>query len=133
MSVDRVVYLDASAIVKLVVREPESDALRRYLRRRGPTVSSALARAEVSRAVLPLGEAALKRARSVLSRIDLVKVNARVLGLAGTMPPAQLRTLDTIHLATAGLFEDSLARIVCYDRRLTATAEEQGWVVEAPA
>lgn len=45
----RVVYLDSSAIVKLVVREPESDALRRYLRNRQPLVSSNLARAEVMR------------------------------------------------------------------------------------
>lgn len=34
------IYLDSSAIVKLAVREPESDALRRYLRTRHPRVSS---------------------------------------------------------------------------------------------
>lgn len=44
------IYLDSSAIVKLAVREPESDALRRYLRTRHPRVSSALARTEVMRA-----------------------------------------------------------------------------------
>ena len=37
-------YLDSSAIVKLAVREPESDGLRKYLGRRMPLVSSALAR-----------------------------------------------------------------------------------------
>ena len=37
-------YLDSSAIVKLVIAEPESTALRRHLRRRRPLVSSALAR-----------------------------------------------------------------------------------------
>ena len=47
MSAERVVYLDSSAIVKLAVREPESAALRAYLRRRRPLVSSALARVEV--------------------------------------------------------------------------------------
>lgn len=50
------IYLDSSAIVKLAVREPESDALRRYLRTRHPRVSSALARAEVMRALLDKGE-----------------------------------------------------------------------------
>lgn len=52
------IYLDSSAIVKLAVREPESDALRRYLRTRHPRVSSALARAEVMRALLDKGESA---------------------------------------------------------------------------
>lgn len=46
-------YLDSSAIVKLAVREPHSDALRRYLRGRRPLLSSALARTEVLRSVLP--------------------------------------------------------------------------------
>lgn len=59
------IYLDSSAIVKLAVREPESDALRRYLRTRHPRVSSALARAEVMRARChPLGDGAAARRRS---------------------------------------------------------------------
>jgi antitoxin (DNA-binding transcriptional repressor) of toxin-antitoxin stability system len=34
MSADRATYLDASVLVKLAVREPESEALRRYIGRR---------------------------------------------------------------------------------------------------
>ena len=49
------VYLDSSALVKLAVREVGSDALRKHLRRRRPLMSSALARAEVLRALLPGG------------------------------------------------------------------------------
>ena len=52
-------YLDSSAIVKLAVRENESLALRRYLRRRRPLVSSSLARTEVMRALLPAGDDAV--------------------------------------------------------------------------
>ena len=36
-------YVDSSAIVKLAIKESESDALRKYLRRRRPLISSALA------------------------------------------------------------------------------------------
>ncbi len=61
MSAERATYLDASALVKLVVRERESSALQRYLRRRRPLVSSALARTEVARALLPLGKEAVER------------------------------------------------------------------------
>ena len=46
-------YLDSSAIVKLAVREKESVALRQYLRRRRPLISSSLALTEVMRALLP--------------------------------------------------------------------------------
>ena len=132
MSADRVTYLDSSAIVKLVVRERESGALRRYVRGRR-LVSSALARTEVSRAVMPLGERALRRARDVLSRMDLVRINDKVLAAAATMEPSNLRTLDAIHLATASLFESTLSRFVCYDGRLSDAAEACDWTVAAPS
>jgi predicted nucleic acid-binding protein len=94
-------YLDSSAIVKLAVREPESVALRRYLQRRQPAISSALARTEVLRALLPAGDEAVARGRSVLQRIALVRVNVRILNAAGVPRPLELRSLDAIHLATA--------------------------------
>src|ERR671919_263313 len=53
--IEPVTYLDSSAIVKLAVAEPESQMLRRHLRRRRPLVSSGLARTEVLRALLPAG------------------------------------------------------------------------------
>jgi hypothetical protein len=65
MSAERVVYLDSSAIVKLAVHEPESAALRAYLRRRRPLVSSALARVEVARSLRPLGDVAIQRGQDV--------------------------------------------------------------------
>ncbi len=48
MSGDRATYLDSSALVKLIVAEPETVALRAYLRGRQRLVSSALARIEVA-------------------------------------------------------------------------------------
>lgn len=132
MSADRVTYVDSSALVKLVVREPESTALRRYLRRRHPLVSSALARTEVSRAVLPLGKGALRQARKVLARVELVRVSNRVLNIAGTLELPELRTLHAIHLATASLFGDTVARLVCYDDRMTRGAQALGLTVDRP-
>jgi len=133
MSAERVTYLDSSAIVKLVVKERESDALRQFLQRRHTLVSSALARTEVCRAVLPIGDRALKHANEVLTRIELIRVNDRVLRLAGGLEPHGLRTLDAIHLASASLLELSLANFVCYDERLSAAAADQGWTVADPA
>src|SRR6266581_2196324 len=76
-------------------------APRRYLRRRQPLVSSALARTEVLRALLPVGDEAVARGRNVLQRLDLVRVNDRILNAAGVLLPPELRSLDAIHLATA--------------------------------
>jgi len=133
MSAERATYLDSSALVKLAVREPESQALRRYLRRRRTLVSSALARAEVARALLPLGTEAVRRGQEVLTRIDLVRINDKVLTRAGEMLPPDLRSLDAIHLATAQVLGPDLARLVTYDERMAAAAKELGWTVSAPA
>ena len=104
------IYLDSSALVKLAVHDVGSDALRKHLRRRRPLMSSALARTEVLRALLPGGELALAAGRRVLSRVDLVRVNDAVLSKAGTMLPAELRSLDAIHIATAGQIERTWPR-----------------------
>jgi hypothetical protein len=125
-------YVDSSAIVKLVVREPESAALRRYLRRRGPLVASALARAEVLRALLPAGAEAVARGRSVLRLFELVRVNDRILNAAGLLPPTELRTLDAVHLATARLLGEEVGSVVTYDRRMAEAAERLGYRVVAP-
>jgi len=126
-------YLDSSALVKLAVREPESDALRRYIRRRRPLVSSALARTEVSRALLPLGPDAVRRGQEVLSRVDLVRINDRVLNAAGAMLPPDLRSLDAIHLATAAQLGTDLSRIVTYDGQMVQAATTLGWAVSSPS
>jgi predicted nucleic acid-binding protein len=133
MSASTATYLDSSALVKLAVREPESDALRRYLRRRRPLVASALARTEVARALLPLGPEAVRRGHDVLARVGLVRINDRVLEAAGALLPAELRTLDAIHLATAGQLGADLARIVTYDDRMAAAAKQLGLKVAQPA
>ena len=125
-------YLDSSAIVKLAVREPESLALRRYLRRRQPLVASALARTEVLRALLPAGEEAVARGRSVLQRLDLVRVNDRILNAAGALRPADLRSLDAIHLVTAGELGDDLDALVTYDHRMVSAAQQLGYRVVQP-
>jgi predicted nucleic acid-binding protein len=131
MSVDRATYVDSSALVKLAVSEPESAALRRYLRRRS-LVCSALARTEVARALLPLGPEAVQRGRQVLERVDLVRVNNRVLDDAGALSPAELRSLDAIHIATVGRVAADISAVVTYDDRFATAARAMGWRVAAP-
>lgn len=128
-----VTYLDSSAIVKLAVAEPESDALRRHLRRRHPLVSSALARTEVLRALLPAGRAGTTAGRAVLARLELLRVNDRVLADAASLEPAELRTLDAIHLATARRFGNELSLVVTYDDRMASAAGHLGIRTATPS
>src|SRR5919107_2782122 len=96
-------YLDSSAIVKLVVAEPDTQALRAHLRRRRPLVSSALARTEGLRALLPAGTVAVSRGREVLRRLDLVRMNDQVLDMAGALGHAPGGSLAAFSLATPPL------------------------------
>ena len=128
----RLTYVDSSAIVKLAVAEPESAALRRFLSRRQPLVTSALARTEVARALLPSGREAVARGADVLRRIQLMRINDRVLRDAGGMEPAELRSLDAIHLASAQQLGPSVSQIVTYDERMAEAATSLGWSVTAP-
>jgi predicted nucleic acid-binding protein len=134
MSVERrLTYVDSSAIVKLAVEEPESKALRRYLARRQPLVSSALARTEVARALLPGGPEAVARGRETLRRVELLRVNDRVLSDAGMLEPTELCSLDAIHLASARQLGPSVRQIVTYDERMAEAAKAAGWSVASPS
>jgi hypothetical protein len=128
------VYLDSSALVQLVVAEPESSALADFLRDRSERVSSAVALTEVPRALRRAGFGASERRRSreVMARIALVDVDRRILAAAAVVDPPALRTLDAIHLATALAVREDLAAIVTYDRRLAAAAERVHLEVSAP-
>ena len=125
-------YLDSSAIVKLVVEEPESRALRRHLRRRHPLVTSALARTEVLRALVLEGAEGLARGRAVLARLELIRVSDRVLSAAGGMLPPELRSLDAIHLASALLWKDAAGVepvMATHDAALALAAQAHGFPV----
>ncbi|HEX3424768.1 MAG TPA: type II toxin-antitoxin system VapC family toxin [Acidimicrobiales bacterium] len=128
----RATYVDSSAIVKLAVGEAESGALRRHLQQRRPLISSALARTEVLRALLPSGPTALIRGRQVLATMDLVRVNEQILNAAGALPPADLRSLDAIHLATARQLGRDVNQLVTYDERMADAARGTGFNVATP-
>lgn len=125
-------FVDSSAIVKLLAREPESAALRSYLRRRRPLVASALARVEVPRALARAGIRNAPDPARILGRLDLVRVSDRVLDGAARIEPAEVRSLDAIHLATAQLLGRDLGPFVTYDERMARSAVALGLRVVAP-
>jgi uncharacterized protein len=128
----QLLYLDSSAIVKLVVPEPETKALRELLRSWPDRVSSVVARIEVERVARRIGAGAVRRARTVLSRIALVDLDEHVVQRAATLEPMQLRTLDAIHLATAISLGGDLGALCAYDVRLGSAAVSKTIDVQAP-
>jgi len=118
--------------VKLVIAEPESSALRRYLGEEPERASCALARVEVLRAVREHGSRAVTRARRLLQRLNLVQIDEELLDVAAALDPRVLRSLDAIHLAAAQLFGGELTAIVTYDRQMAAAAALVDLAVTAP-
>ncbi|MDT7763459.1 MAG: uncharacterized protein QOC63_2879, partial [Mycobacterium sp.] len=55
-----------------------------------------------------------------------------IAAIAATIPPAELRTLDAIHLATAHAHRNSLTAFCAYDRRLLEAAESQHLPIVSP-
>ena len=125
-------YVDSSALVKLVVREPESAALRAFLRRRTARASCALARVEVLRAVRHHGPAAIARAHQVVERLELMRLDDGLLDAAARLPIEPLRSLDAIHLAAAQRLGHDLSVLVSYDERMLAAARRLGIPVASP-
>jgi predicted nucleic acid-binding protein len=122
--------------VKLVQKEAQSEALRRYLRRHrsDPRVTSALARVEVVRAVAAGGGEAIANARRQLARLHQIKLDAPLLDSAATIGSGLvLRSLDAIHLASAQLLGADLRAVLTYDQRMSTAATALGLVVSEPS
>ncbi len=127
-------YLDTSALVKLVVAEDETAALRAWLGEadRAP-VTCDLARTELLRAVRRAAPDRVTRARAVLDSVTLIEVTTSIFEQAGRLDPTTLRSLDALHLAAALELGDDLDGMVTYDERLAEAAQLNGIPVTAPA
>ena len=133
-----VFYADASALVKLVREEAESDALRAYLDG-ADLVSSELVLSEIPRAVrravardpaLPL-DLLLERAGEVVEVLALRPVDRDLLAGAGALAEPALRTLDAIHVASAVSLHP-IEAFVTYDERQAAVVRLAGLRTMAP-
>jgi predicted nucleic acid-binding protein len=129
-----VIYLDSSALLKLLFEEPESESLQDWLTARPgiPTVSSELAKVEVLRACRRIDAAALPDARTLLGQLDLVPLAGLVVRLASDLDDAGLRSLDALQLASALSLGADLATFVAYDHRLLEAAARAGLETHQP-
>lgn len=131
-------YLDASALVKLVRAEPQTPALRLYLDG-ADLITCELALAEVPRAArraasqvpeLALDDL-LERIDQLFDALALVPLERELVLVAGSFAEPALRTLDAIHLAAA-VSVHSADAFVSYDERQAAAARLAGLRVVVP-
>jgi uncharacterized protein len=130
-----VIYLDSSALVKLALTEPESEALAGWLAERTDQalVSSALYQTEVLRAIWLAEPGAVPRGQRIIRRIGRVALSHDVLENAATLPPGGLSVAGSIHLASALILRRDLVSFVAYDKRLLDAAREAGLPVDSPS
>lgn len=132
-------YLDTSALLRLVLREPGAlEELRSY----DELVSSELIAIESARTIDRLrlqgsltAEEAAARSRLIsewLEAVDLVLVRPPVLSRASEPMPMPLGTLDALHLATALIWRERIGpvhAIATHDTALGSAARAFGFDV----
>ena len=128
------VYLDSSALLKLVLPEHETVTLRSTLARWPDWVSSRLSAIECRRAVRRVGghPSLLARMDHILAACTLLQFDEPALRVAETVGPPELRSLDAIHLAAALSLGDYPEALVTYDQRLASAARALDLNVMSP-
>lgn len=130
------IYLDTSALVKLIRIEVESDALDDWLDEHTETrwITSVLAEVELPRAMRAVAPEGLSAVPGVLARLDRFEIDPVIRSTAAAYPDPALRSLDAIHLATAQTAASiaPLTALVTYDSRLSAAAKALGMTIVAP-
>jgi len=125
-------YLDTSGLAKLLVEEPETEAVRALVAGHTRVVSSALAEVELMRVAHRIGDDLVPHARYILDALNIAAITPPILRSAGNLLPGTgLRSVDAIHLATAIALPD-LVTVCTYDPRMLAAAASLGMPTANP-
>ena len=126
------IYVDTSALLKLLWVEQGSAEMADFVADRTDLTSSSLVVVEMRRGTARADSSALPRADVLLTRVALVAVSDAVLESASRLPDPRLRSLDAIHLATALMLVEELEVLLSYDDRLLDAAAAHDLPVAAP-
>ncbi len=127
------IYLDTSALVKLVIEEVESEALEHWLLLQDePIVTSVIGKIELIRACRRIDPASVATANMLLADMALVPMASWVMVTAEKIGPPTLRSLDALHLAAAFELGPGVSGFIAYDKRLRDAAALAGLRVMTP-
>jgi predicted nucleic acid-binding protein len=124
-------YLDASAILKLIIEEKETVKLERFIS--GKNCTSKISRIEVMRVINCAIPEAAESAQRTLSKFDYVNVSEPVIRIAESfLGLPSLRSLDSIHVASALSVSNEIEGIISYDKKMISNAQSLGLTVHTP-
>ena len=123
------IYLDTTAVTKLVAAHPESQQLRAYLRKHTDDrwFTCALTRVELERSM----PAAAGDIHTMISGLDIVTISERLLDDTSRVPPAP-SVADALHVAAAQTAATHLSAFVTYDTDRATTARAAGLQIIQP-
>ena len=126
-------YLDTSAALKLLIEEPESDALASTIDQAQPDlVACWLLDTEMRRAAQSESALALTQemVSGLLDGVGLYEVPPSLFREAGLLPGEGLRSPDALHLAAA--IRIGVDHVVTYDTRMGRSARLFGLSILSP-
>jgi predicted nucleic acid-binding protein len=125
-------YADASALVKLVVEEPESPGMHQWFVESTRVMTSRVGLIETLRASARRAHDPTQR-EQVIRDIEVIELNPAISIGAASLQPVVVRTLDAIHVASALALGPELDAFVTYDDRMAEAARALGLPVVQPA
>ena len=126
------IYADTSALIKIVIREPESAALEAFLHEIDVLVTSRITQVELVRSTQRQLAAKPSVIDEILGQLVFREVTRDIAASAGLLEPTQLLSLDAIHLASAIEMRNELDAFLTYDTRLAEAARQNGLTVAMP-
>jgi len=123
-------YLDSSAILKLIVKEAESAALSKYIK--SSVITSAISRVEVIRTLSRNNQVLVTPAAQVLAKFEFLPVSQAVLSIAESIVQSSLRSLDAIQVASVIFLSPKNNTLITYDKNMAKEARLLGIKVESP-
>ena len=126
------IYLDTSAIGRVLLAEPDAGAIREVLAEHDAWWSSELLVVELRRFAVREGLA--DAAENLLDAVRLAGVDSATLQRASRLEPREVRSLDAIHLEAAIRLHErgDITAVLTYDHQLQAGSEHHGLAVQAP-
>lgn len=124
-------YIDSSAIIKLIKPEKESAALIKKLP--NGLIASRISRVEVTRTIIRHEPDLLDATYDVLADIQMIPVEDAIITIAENLPQfIDLRSLDSLHIATALSIKNVHKGVITYDKEMVKAAEALGFKTLSP-
>jgi predicted nucleic acid-binding protein len=124
-------YIDSSAILKLIKPEKESAALIKKFP--SALIASRISRVEVTRTIIRFEPDLLDSTYDVLADIQMVPAEDSIITIAENLPQfINLRSLDSLHIASALAIKNVLKGIITYDKEMVIAANALGFKTLSP-